>query len=102
MDPPVRADSESIRDEKVKVLKAIPALTADNVVRGQFRGYRSEKGVAADSKVETFVALRLQIDSWGWQGVPFYIRARKCLPTTCPQVVRRLRQPPPIHPSVPI
>ncbi len=102
MDPPVRADSESIRDEKVKVLKAIPALTADNVVRGQFRGYRSEKGVAADSKVETFVALRLQIDSWGWQGVPFYIRAGKCLPTTCTEVVVRLRKPPPIYQGVQI
>jgi glucose-6-phosphate 1-dehydrogenase len=102
MDPPVRADSESVRDEKVKVLKAIPALTADNVVRGQFRGYRSEKGVAADSKVETFVALRLQIDSWGWQGVPFYIRAGKCLPTTCTEVVVRLRKPPPIYQGVQI
>src|SRR6059036_3626919 len=77
MEPPVRPDSESIRDEKVKILKAIPALTADNVVRGQFGGYRSEKGVVADSTVETFVALRLQIDSWRWQGVPFYIRAGK-------------------------
>src|SRR5262249_14879617 len=80
MEPPVRTDSESIRDEKVKVLKAIPSLVADDVVRGQFRGYRAEKGVAADSKVETFVALRLQIDSWRWQGVPFYIRAGKSLP----------------------
>jgi glucose-6-phosphate 1-dehydrogenase len=94
MEAPVRPDSESIRDEKVKVLKAIPALAADNIVRGQFRGYRSEKGVAADSTVETFVALRLEIDSWRWQGVPFYIRAGKCLPVTCTEVVVRLRQPP--------
>ena len=94
MDPPVRTDSESVRGEKVKVLKAIPALTEDDVVRGQFRGYRSEKGVAADSTVETFVALRLRIDSWRWQGVPFYIRAGKCLPVTCTEVVVRLRQPP--------
>jgi glucose-6-phosphate 1-dehydrogenase len=94
MEPPVRTNSESIRDEKVKVLKAIPALTADKVVRGQFRGYRSEKGVAADSTVETFVAVRLQIDSWRWQGVPFYIRAGKHLPVTCTEVVVRLRQPP--------
>ncbi len=94
MEPPVRTNSESIRDEKVKVLKAIPALTADDVVRGQFRGYRLEKGVAADSKVETFVALRLQVDSWRWQGVPFYIRAGKCLPLTCTEVVVRLRRPP--------
>src|SRR4029450_9251098 len=94
MEPPVRPDSESIRDEKVKVLKAIPVLAADNIVRGQFRGYRSEKGVAADSTVETFVALRLEIDSWRWQGLPFYIWAGKCLPVTCTEVVVRLRQPP--------
>jgi glucose-6-phosphate 1-dehydrogenase len=94
MEPPVRTDSESIRDEKVKVLKAIPSLSPDNVVRGQFRGYRSEKGAAPASTVETFVALRLQIDSWRWQGVPFYIRAGKQLPVTCTEVVVRLRQPP--------
>jgi glucose-6-phosphate 1-dehydrogenase len=94
MEPPVRTDSESIRDEKVKVLKAVRDLTAGDVVRGQFRGYRSEKGVAADSQVETFVALRLWIDSWRWQGVPFYIRAGKHLPVTCTEVVVRLRQPP--------
>jgi glucose-6-phosphate 1-dehydrogenase len=94
MEPPVRIDSESIRDEKVKVLKAIPALTAEDIVRGQFHGYRSGTGVAADSQVETFVALRLWIDSWRWQGVPFYIRAGKQLPITCTEVVVRLRQPP--------
>jgi glucose-6-phosphate 1-dehydrogenase len=94
MEPPVRPDSESIRDEKVKVLKAIPPLAADNLVRGQFRGYRNEKGVAPDSKVETFAALRLEIDSWRWHGVPIYIRAGKCLPVTCTEVVVRLRQPP--------
>src|SRR5213593_595465 len=94
MEPPIKTDSESIRDEKVKVLKAIPSLAADDIVRGQFRGYRSEKGVASDSTVETFVALRLEIDSWRWQGVPFYIRAGKCLPVTCTEVVVRLRQPP--------
>src|SRR6185503_16602000 len=97
MEPPVRTDSESIRDEKVKVLKAIPDLTVGDVVRGQFRGYRSEKGVAADSQVETFVALRLSIDSWRWQGVPFYIRAGKYLPVTCTEVVVRLRQPPTMY-----
>ena len=94
MEPPVRADSESIRDEKVKVLKAMLPLDPRNVVRGQFRGYRTEAGVAAESKVETFAALRLEIDSWRWQGVPFYIRAGKCLPVTCTEVVVRLRQPP--------
>jgi len=96
MEPPVRTDSESIRDEKVKVLKAIPSLTMDDVVRGQFRGYRLEKGVAPDSTMETFVALRLAIDSWRWHGVPFYIRAGKRLPVTCTEVVLRLRQPPSI------
>ena len=94
MEPPVRTDSESIRDEKVKVLKAIPPLAARNLVRGQLRGYRKEAGVAPDSTVETFAALRLEIDSWRWQGVPFYIRAGKCLPVTCAEVVVRLRRPP--------
>jgi len=94
MEPPIRTDSESIRDEKVKVLKAIPSLSPDNIVRGQFRGYRSEKGVASGSSVETFVALRLQIDSWRWHDVPFYIRAGKQLPVTCTEVIVRLRQPP--------
>jgi glucose-6-phosphate 1-dehydrogenase len=94
MEPPPRMDSESIRDEKVKVLKAIPPLEDKNVVRGQFSGYRKEKGVAADSKVETFAALQVEIDSWRWKGVPFYIRAGKCLPVTCAEIVVRLRQPP--------
>jgi len=97
MDPPVRADSESIRDEKVKVLKAIPELSAKNVIRGQFRGYRSEPGVAPDSRVETFAALRLNIDSWRWQGVPFYIRAGKSLAVTCTEIIVRLRQPPTMY-----
>jgi glucose-6-phosphate 1-dehydrogenase len=99
MEPPVRTDSESIRDEKVKVLKAIPSLDAKSVVRGQFRGYRREKGVAPDSQVETFAALRLEVDSWRWQGVPFYLRAGKCLPVTCTEMVIRLRQPPTPYPA---
>jgi glucose-6-phosphate 1-dehydrogenase len=94
MEPPVRTDSESIRDEKVKVLKAIAPLSGNKVVRGQFRGYRSEKGVAPNSKVETFAALRFEINSWRWQGVPFYIRAGKCLPVTCTELLVRLRRPP--------
>jgi glucose-6-phosphate 1-dehydrogenase len=94
MEPPVRTDSESIRDEKVKVLRAIAPLTANDIVRGQFRGYKSEKGVAPESKVETFAALRLEINSWRWQGVPFYIRAGKCLPVTCTELMVRLRRPP--------
>jgi glucose-6-phosphate 1-dehydrogenase len=94
MEPPPRTDSESIRDEKIKVLKAIPPLESTKVVRGQFSGYRKEKGVAADSQVETFAALQLEIDSWRWKGVPFYIRAGKCLPITCAEIIVRLRQPP--------
>ena len=85
MEPPARNDSESLRDEKAKVLKAIAPVEKSNLCRGQFRGYRSDKGVAKDSKVETFAALRLGIDSWRWQGVPFYIRAGKCLPVTLPK-----------------
>jgi len=99
MEPPVRTDSETIRDEKVKVLKAVPPLEAKNLVRGQFRGYRKENGVAPDSKVETFVALQLNVDSWRWQGVPFYIRAGKSLPVTCTEIVIRLREPPVVFPT---
>jgi glucose-6-phosphate 1-dehydrogenase len=94
MEPPVRTDSESIRDEKVQVLRAIQTLDPKNVIRGQFRGYRNEKGVAPDSTVETFAALKLEIDSWRWQGVPFYIRAGKCLPVTSTEIVARLKKPP--------
>jgi glucose-6-phosphate 1-dehydrogenase len=102
MEPPAGFDSESVRDEKVKVLRAIAPLEAGRLVRGQFRGYRSEKGVASDSTTETFVALRLEINSWRWQGVPFYIRAGKCLPVTCTELMVRLRRPPHMfHSAVP-
>jgi glucose-6-phosphate 1-dehydrogenase len=94
MEPPVRTDSETVRDEKVKVLKAMPVIQPADVVRGQFRGYRAEPGVAKDSKVETFASLRMEVDSWRWKGVPFYIRAGKCLPVTCTEVVAKLRLPP--------
>jgi glucose-6-phosphate 1-dehydrogenase len=97
MEPPAGRDSESVRDEKVKVLKAIRPLAPADVVRGQFRGYRDEKGVSPDSKVETFAALRLEIHSWRWQGVPVYIRAGKCLPVTSTEVVVRFRQPPAVY-----
>lgn len=99
MEPPARVDSESVRDEKVKVLKAIPELNGNDVVRGQFRGYQAEKGVAPGSRMETFAAVRLEVDSWRWHGVPFYIRAGKCLPATCTEVVCRLRKPPAILPG---
>src|SRR5580658_6628286 len=94
MEPPVRTDSETVRDEKAKVLKAIPPVEANNLIRGQFRGYRQEKGVAPDSNTETFAALQLEVDSWRWKGVPFYIRAGKNLPVTCTEVVARFRKPP--------
>jgi len=94
MEPPVRTDSETIRDEKVKVLKAMPPLDMTDLVRGQFRGYLQENGVRRDSKVETFAALRLEVDSWRWKGVPFYIRAGKNLPVTCTEVLGRFRKPP--------
>jgi glucose-6-phosphate 1-dehydrogenase len=94
MEPPVRTDAESIRDEKVKVLKAIDTLKPDDLVRGQYRGYRKEPGVAGDSTVETFSAVRLHVNNWRWQGVPFCIRAGKCLPVSCVEALVRLRHPP--------
>ena len=97
MEPPAGIDSESIRDEKVKVLKEIAPLGPDNVIRGQFVGYRQEKGVAPDSQVETFAALRLGINSWRWHGVPFFIRAGKELPVTCTEVLVRFRRPPAVY-----
>ena len=97
MEPPVRTDSESIREEKVKVLKAVATLEPRDIVRGQFRGYKSEPGVAAASTMETFSAIRVAINSWRWQGVPFHIRAGKCLPVTATEVFVRLRQPPSVY-----
>ncbi|HVC91886.1 MAG TPA: glucose-6-phosphate dehydrogenase [Acidobacteriaceae bacterium] len=102
MEPPVRTDSETLRDEKVKVLKAIPQLAPDNLVRGQFRGYLQENGVKSYSKVETFAALRLDIDSWRWKGVPFYIRAGKNLPVTCTEILARFRRPPTVIRECPL
>jgi glucose-6-phosphate 1-dehydrogenase len=99
MEPPARLDSESVRDEKVKVLKAIPPIEEKNLVRGQFLGYRDEPGVAKDSRTETFAALRLEINSWRWKGVPFYIRAGKCLPVTCTEIVGKFRKPPSLVPE---
>jgi glucose-6-phosphate 1-dehydrogenase len=96
LEPPVNSGGESLRDEKVKVLKAIRPMRPENLVRGQFRGYRQEAGVAPDSKVETFAAMRLEINSWRWAGVPFYLRAGKNLPVTATEVVVDLR-PPPAH-----
>jgi len=96
MEPPPNADTERVRDEKVKVLRSVRALTPADVVRGQFDGYRNEAGVNPTSQVETYVALRLHIDSWRWRGVPFYIRAGKSLPVTATEVMVKMRQPPAI------
>jgi glucose-6-phosphate 1-dehydrogenase len=99
MEQPARLDSESFRDEKVKVLKAIAPIAENDLVRGQFRGYREENGVASDSQTETFAALKLEINSWRWKGVPIYIRAGKCLPVTCTEIVARFRKPPSLIPA---
>ena len=97
MEPPVRTDSESIRDEKVKVLRAMRTVGADDFVRGQFTGYLAEPGVAAGSSTETFAALRLWVDNWRWEGVPFFIRAGKSLPLTCTEVLVRLKRAPSVY-----
>lgn len=94
MDPPMEHTHEGMRAEKSRVLNAVTPLMPDDVVRGQFDGYRSEPGVAPDSTVETFAAVRLNIDSWRWSGVPFLIRAGKCLPVTATQVLVELKRPP--------
>jgi glucose-6-phosphate 1-dehydrogenase len=94
MDPPSGQQIDAVRDEKARILKAVRPLTPGDVVRGQFRGYRQEEGVAPDSQVETFAAIRLFVDTWRWADVPFYIRTGKCLPVTATEVVVEFKQPP--------
>jgi glucose-6-phosphate 1-dehydrogenase len=94
MEPPVNTYAEAVRDEQVKVFRAIQPLEPRDLVRGQFEGYRKEAGVAAGSDVETFAAVRLDIDSWRWEGVPFFIRAGKNLPVSATEVRVSLRRPP--------
>ena len=94
MEPPTSLYPESLRDEQVRVFRTIPPLRPENVVRGQFDGYRKIRDVAPDSKVETFAAVRLEIDSWRWDGVPIVIRAGKSLPVTATEVLVTLKQPP--------
>lgn len=94
MEPPVSAGGEAVRDERVKTFKGIRPLTGTSLVRGQFRGYREETGVRPDSKTETFASMQIHIDSWRWEGVPFFIRTGKCLPVTATEVLVRLKQPP--------
>lgn len=94
MEPPTSAYHEAIRDEQAKVLRSIRAVEPRDLVLGQFRGYRDEDGVAKDSRVPTYAALQLEVDSWRWAGVPFYVRAGKALATTCTEVMVELKAPP--------
>jgi glucose-6-phosphate 1-dehydrogenase len=94
MEPPVGQDYGSVQTEKAKVFKAMRALKPDDMVRGQYAGYRQEADVARNSDVETYCALRMFIDSWRWDGVPWYLRSGKCLPETATEVVVELKQPP--------
>jgi glucose-6-phosphate 1-dehydrogenase len=94
MEPPATTYDESIRDEIVKVFRQVRPLDPTGLVRGQFAGYKKEVGVAPDSRVETFAAVRLEIDSWRWDGVPFFIRAGKCMPVTTTEVMVELKRPP--------
>jgi glucose-6-phosphate 1-dehydrogenase len=94
MEPPVSEDFDSVQTEKVKVFRAMRALQPDDLVRGQYTGYREAPGVARDSDVETFCALRLFIDSWRWEGVPWYLRSGKYLPKTVNEILVQLKPPP--------
>jgi glucose-6-phosphate 1-dehydrogenase len=94
MDAPVTHDHEAIRDEKARILKAMRPISPDEVVRGQYRGYREEDGVASESQVETFAAVRVHIDTWRWSGVPLCIRAGKYLPATVTEVLVKVKPPP--------
>jgi glucose-6-phosphate 1-dehydrogenase len=94
MEPPISIDADRIRDEQVKIFRAIRPLKPEDVVRGQFDGYRKEPGVAPNSQVETFAAVRVEVDSWRWAGVPFLIRTGKCLPLTATEVLVDLKRPP--------
>jgi glucose-6-phosphate 1-dehydrogenase len=100
-EPPPGREPQMVRDERVKVLKAVAPLRPEDVVRGQFRGYLSEAGVKPDSTVETFVALRLWLNSWRWKDVPFYIRAGKCLPITATEAVVTMRPAPAVFSDIP-
>ncbi|MDB5865378.1 MAG: glucose 6-phosphate dehydrogenase [Betaproteobacteria bacterium] len=96
MDPPVARDAEVMHDEKLRLFRAMRPLTPADVVRGQFLGYRDEPGTAPGSQVETFAAVRLEIDTWRWAGVPFYIRVGKMLPVTSTEITVELKRPPQI------
>jgi glucose-6-phosphate 1-dehydrogenase len=94
MEPPIVGYPESVRDEQMKLFRMIRPLDQRSLVRGQYRGYRNEEGVAPDSRIETYAAVRLAIDSWRWESVPFFLRAGKCLPVSTTEVVVDLKRPP--------
>ena len=94
MEAPSSTYAEAIRDEQAKVLRTVRPMNIEDMVRGQFRGYRDEPGVSKDSYMATYAALRFHVDSWRWQGVPFYVRAGKCLKVTCTEVMVELKNPP--------
>jgi glucose-6-phosphate 1-dehydrogenase len=94
LEPPVGYSADALRDEKTKVFRSVRSLTGKSLVRGQYQGYRDEDGVAKDSRVETFAAMQVHLDSWRWSGVPFFIRAGKHLPLTATEVMVELRRPP--------
>jgi glucose-6-phosphate 1-dehydrogenase len=96
MEAPSSTWPEAIRDEQAKVLRTIKPISRSHLVLGQFRGYTSEAGVAPGSRVPTYAAMHLFVDSWRWEGVPFYVRAGKCLQTTCTEIVVRLKEAPPV------
>jgi glucose-6-phosphate 1-dehydrogenase len=94
MEAPSSTIPEAIRDEQAKVLRTIRPMSADHLVTGQVKGYKDEPGVNPDSKTSTYAALRMYVDSWRWEGVPFYVRAGKSLATTCTEVCVELKNPP--------
>src|SRR4029453_10089348 len=94
MEPPSSIHHEAIRDEQAKILRTVRPMNARNIIRGQYRGYRDERDVAKDSPIGTYAALRLDIDSWRWAGVPFYVRAGKSLAMTATEVFAELKVPP--------
>src|SRR5262249_183540 len=96
MEAPSGAYDEAIRDEQAKVLRPIRRMSIENMMRGQFRGFREEPGVALDSYMATYAALRLHVDSWRWEGVPFFVRAGKCLARTVTEVTVEFKRPPPV------
>jgi glucose-6-phosphate 1-dehydrogenase len=94
MEPPVGSSVDALRDEKIRVLRSVRTVTGKSLVRGQYQGYRDEPGVHLSSDVETYAAMELHLDSWRWAGVPFYVRAGKCLAATATEAVVEFRRPP--------